>query len=207
MSSAAMDPHSISSGRVSSTGSTARTPLSVVPQRTGRRSRVSTVVMCAAALAIALLGILFLNIQISQGQYQLTELTGHQRALSQENEALTQDIEANAAPQNLSARANDLGMVKADQTGSVDLRTGTVVAAPAAAQKGEAEEILIPPAAMKGSEAAEKNRQAAEKRADQRAKDAAAKKEANRKAEQKSQEAAELNGGQLPAPSQRAPGH
>lgn len=185
----------------------ARTPLSVVPQRAVRRSRVSTVVVCALALAAALLGILLLNIQVSSGQYRLTELTGQQRALSQENEALTQDIEANSAPQNLAARANDLGMVQARDVGTVDLATGAVTAAPGAAEKAEPEDILVPPAQLKGSEAAEKNRKDAEERTEKRAKEQAEKKAAERKAAQEADRAETLNGGSIPAPAQRAPGH
>ncbi|RKQ36161.1 hypothetical protein [Kocuria tytonis] len=185
----------------------ARRPLSVVPRRVPRRSRVSTVVMCALALAAALVGILLLNIQITQGQYQLTDLTGQERALSQENEALTQDIEANSAPQNLAARANDLGMVPAKDVGSIDLRTGAVTAPSSAAEKSDPQNILVPPAEMKGSDAAEANRRAAEERAEKRAKEEADRKTAQREAAQKAEESRDLNGGSIPAPSQRAPGH
>lgn len=184
-----------------------RRPLSVVPLRAARRSRVSTVVMCTLALAAALVGILLLNIQITQGQYELTELTGQERALSQENEALTQDIEANSAPQNLAARANDLGMVSAKDVGSVDLVSGAVSAPSAVAEKGDPQNILVPPAKMKGSDAAEANRRAAEERAEKRAKEEADKKTAEREAAQKADDARDLNGGSLPAPSQRAPGN
>lgn len=207
MSSAAMTrpaPSSTPEGEESS--QQRRTPLSVVPQREVRRSRVSTVVMCAIALAAALMGILFLNIQISSGQYRLTELTIQERALSQENEALTQDIEANAAPQNLAARANDLGMVQAKDVGTVTLSTGAVTAASGVAEKGNAQEILVPPAKMKGSEAAENARIAAEERAEKRAKEDAEKKAADRKAQQEAQEKENLNGGSIPAPAQREPG-
>lgn len=184
-----------------------RRPLSVVPLRAARRSRVSTVVMCTLALAAALVGILLLNIQITQGQYELTELTGQERALSQENEALTQDIEADSAPQNLAARANDLGMVPAKDIGSVDLATGAVTPPENAAQKSDPQNILVPPAEMKGSDAAQKNRAAAEERAEKRAKEEAEKKTAEREAQRKADEARDLNGGSIPAPSQRAPGH
>lgn len=183
-----------------------RTPLSVVPRKEVRRSRVSTVVMCAIALAAALMGILFLNIQISSGQYRLTELTIQERALTQENEALTQDIEANAAPQNLAARANDLGMVQAENIGTVQLSTGSVAAASGVAEEGKAQDILVPPAKMKGSEAAENARIAAEERTEKRAKEEAEKKAAERKAQQKAQEKENLNGGSVPAPAQREPG-
>ena len=207
MSSAAMShPAPSSTPREESVSQQQRTPLSVVPHREVRRSRMSTVVMCALALAAALMGILFLNIQISSGQYRLTELTIQERALIQENEALTQDIEANAAPQNLAARANDLGMVPAQNVGTVQLSTGAVAAASGVAEEGKAQDILVPPAKMKGSDAAENARIAAEERAEKRAKEEAEKKAAERKAQQKAQEKENLNGGSVPAPAQREPG-
>lgn len=207
MSSAAIRPPAAPPSRTGYATESPRTPLSVVPARVARRSRIVTVAMCALALVAALIGILFLNIQISSGQYRLTELTIQQRALSQENDALTQDIEANSAPQNLAARANDLGMVQANGLGTVDLSTGAVTAATSVAEKGKSVEILVPPAEMKGSKAAESAMKAAQERADKRAKEEAAKKAAERKAAQKAAQSKNLNGGSVPAPSQRAPGH
>ena len=76
----------------------------------------------------------------------------------------------------------------------------------APAEKSDAQNILVPPAQMKGSDAAEANRIAAEERAEKRAKEEADKKTAQRKAAQKADESRDLNGGSIPAPSQRAPG-
>lgn len=86
--------------------------------------------------------------------------------------------------------------------GSISVDTGDVTPPSAPAEKKDSQDILVPPAEMKGSDAAEKNRAAAEERAEKRAKEEAEKKTAQREAE----EARGLNGGSIPAPSQRAPG-
>lgn len=207
MSSAAMtSPAAKTTPRKSSEAQPSRTPLSVVPARQTRRSRVSTAVIGALALAGALIGILFLNIHISSGQYRLTELTIQERALTQENEALTQDIEANAAPQNLAARANDLGMVQPDSVGVVELGEGDVVADSSVADEAKAQEIMIPPANMKGSKAANDARLAAQERTEKRAEEEAKARAAEREAAQREREASTLNGGSIPGPTQRSPG-
>ena len=97
-------------------------------------------------------------------------------------------------------------MVQAQDIGTIQLSSGAVVAASGAAEKGETQDILVPPAEMKGSEAAESARVAAEERAEKRAKEKAEKKAADRKAQQQAQQEQSLNGGSVPAPAQREPG-
>ena len=184
-----------------SSGST-RAPLSVVPNR-ARRQRVSTVVLSLIALVVALASILVLNIQISGGQYRLVELRAQEQALSQQNEALTQDLEFYNAPQNLAVMASDLGMVPAEGSGTVDLTDGTVKGDPQPAQAQEDHTVLVDHAHQTGSEAADRAAQRAEDRAREKAE------EERRDAERRDRQdaaAADVDGGSLPAPQQRAPG-
>lgn len=186
------------------TGST-RAPLSVVPGR-ARRQRVSTVVLSLVALVVALASILVLNIQISGGQYRLVELRAQEQALSQQNEALTQDLEFYNAPQNLAVMATDLGMVPARDSGTVDLTDGTVEGDPLPAQPQENHEILVEHAHQTGSEAADRAAQRAEDREREKAEQERA--DAERRAGEDAAPAggAEADGGSLPAPPQRTPG-
>jgi hypothetical protein len=175
-----------------------RTPLSVVPVR-ARRRRLSTVVLSLLALVVALASILVLNIQISDGQYRLVELRAQEQALSQQNEALTQDLEFYNAPQNLAVMATDLGMVPAQDSGTVDLTTGTVEGDPQPAQPRENHEILVDHPHQTGSEAADRvAAREREKAAEERAK--------AEERERRAASAPELEDGVLPAPQQRAPG-
>ena len=185
-------------------GST-RAPLSVVPGR-ARRQRFSTVVLSLVALVVALASILVLNIQISGGQYRLVELRAQEQALSQQNEALTQDLEFYNAPQNLAVMATDLGMVPAQDSGTVDVTNGTVEGDPMPAQPQENHEILVDHAHQTGSEAADRAAQRAEDR--EREKAAQEREDAERRASEDAAPAgaAEAEGGSLAAPPQRTPG-
>lgn len=186
------------------TGST-RAPLSVVPGR-ARRRRMSTVVLSLVALVVALASILVLNIQISGGQYRLVELRAQEQALSQQNEALTQDLEFYNAPQNLAVMAADLGMVPARDSGTVDLTDGTVTGDPLPAEPQENHEILVDHAHQTGSEAADRAAQRAEAREQEKAE------QEREDAERRDREgaaaagAAQADGGSLSAPPQRTPG-
>lgn len=186
-----------------STGST-RAPLSVVPGR-ARRQRISTVVISLLALVLALASILVLNIQISGGQYRLVELRAQEQALSQQNEALTQDLEFYNAPQNLAVMATDLGMVPAQGSGTVDLTTGTVEGDPLPAQPQEDHEILVEHAHQTGSEAADRAAQRAEAREQEKAEQE--REDSERRAREDAPSGgAESGGGSLSAPLQRIPG-
>lgn len=185
------------------TGGSTRAPLSVVPGR-ARRGRVSAVVLSLIALVVALASILVLNIQISGGQYRLVELRAQEQALSQQNEALTQDLEFYGAPQHLAVMALDLGMVPAQGSGTVDLTTGSVEGDPLPAQPQENHEILVDRAHQTGSEAADRAAQRAEEREQEKAEQD--REDAERRAREDSAPAGELAGGSLPAPQQRLPG-
>lgn len=185
-------------------GST-RAPLSVVPGR-ARRQRMSTVVLSLVALVVALASILVLNIQISGGQYRLVELRAQEQALSQQNEALTQDLEFYNAPQNLAVMAADLGMVPAQDSGTVDLTDGTVTGDPLPAEPQENHEILVDHAHQTGSEAADRAAQRAEDREQEKAEQEREDAERRDREDAVAAGAAEADAGSLPAPPQRTPG-
>ena len=187
------------------TGST-RAPLSVVPAR-ARRRRVSTVVVSLIALVVALATILVLNIQISGGQYRLVELRAQEQALSQQNEALTQDLEFYNAPQNLAVMGADLGMVPAQGSGTVDLTDGTVEGDPLPAQAQEDHEILVDHAHQTGSEAADRAAQRAEDRAREKAEQEREEAREQARRDEAAATGTQSNGGSLQAPQQRAPGN
>lgn len=91
------------------------------------------IVLCLGILIAALLGVLLTNIIISNRQYDMLELSAQRTELTQANEKLAQEVSQLSAPQNVAARAADLGMVLPAQTASIDLETGKVTgtAAPA----------------------------------------------------------------------------
>src|SRR4051794_27312742 len=199
-----------------------RTPLSLVAGAPARR-RVPFVLFCFAVLVAALGCVLMLNISVSGGQYEIVELRGQQVSLEQQNEKLTQQLENNRAPQNLAAEAAKLGMVVSPSVGSIDLEKMKVAGKPAAAGADTAPNQLVarpdvPGQAAAVSEpkqsgsstarkaaAAENSGQAGTAaKAKQQDSTPAAAQNSNRDAAVRNFTEAELNGGTVPAPQQRA---
>jgi cell division protein FtsL len=130
-------------------GRKGRTPLSVV-RTAPRKRRAPFVVLCFAMLAVALVAVLVLNISVSTAQYQLVDLRAKQSTLTKQNQDLTQQVQNFEAPQNLAARASELGMVASTVKGQIDLSTLTVTGKATPAVKGGSEGAVIPAPAVAG---------------------------------------------------------
>ena len=107
-----------------------------VPRRT--RSRAGTVVCCGLILVTGLVALLLLNITLSRGSYELFRLEAEQVQLAERQQALREQLDAEAAPQRLARRARELGMVPAKGPAFVRLSDGDVlgVAGRASTSKG-----------------------------------------------------------------------
>ncbi|MBT0771079.1 hypothetical protein KIH74_19220 [Kineosporia sp. J2-2] len=110
---------------------TARPRLRVVPAP--RRSAAGLAMLCVGLLGLGLLVLLLLNISIGKGAYELTGLQQQQRELAEQRQALTEQVEAQSAPQKLSAAAKKLGMVPAANPAFIDLDDSSVKGEPEAA--------------------------------------------------------------------------
>ncbi|QDY91411.1 hypothetical protein E7Y32_15220 [Arthrobacter sp. UKPF54-2] len=126
-----------------------RTPLSIV-RSAPRKRRAPFVVMCFGILALALMAVLVLNISVSSAQYQLVELRAKQSTLTKQNQDLTQQVQNFDAPQNLAAKATELGMVASTSKGQIDLSTLTVTGKAKPAVKGDAPGAVIAAPAVAG---------------------------------------------------------
>ena len=91
-----------------------------------RKRRAPFVVLCFGILAVALMAVLVLNISVSTAQYQLVQLRSDQLTLTKQNQDLTQQVQNFDAPQNLAAKATELGMVASTGKGQIDLSTLSV---------------------------------------------------------------------------------
>jgi cell division protein FtsL len=196
-------------------GQRARTPLSVV-RSAPRKRRAPFVVLCFAMLAVALVAVLVLNISVSTAQYQLVELRAKQNTLTKTNQDLTQQVQSFEAPQNLAAKATELGMVASTVKGQIDLSTLSVTGKATPAVKGAAAGAVIPSPAVAGQlivPPAAKDAAADKATTPDAGKDAAAvasadaaKAAAAQAAAAAAKPAPELHGGSVPAPQQKAPG-
>ena len=106
--------------------------------------------LCFGILAVALMAVLVLNISVSTAQYQLVQLRGEQSTLTKQNQDLTQQVQNFDAPQNLAAKATELGMVTSTAKGQIDLSTLTVTGKAKPAVKGDAPGAVIAAPAVAG---------------------------------------------------------
>ncbi|HEY3574705.1 MAG TPA: hypothetical protein VGK98_12865 [Arthrobacter sp.] len=195
----------------------ARTPLSLV-RSAPRKRRAPFVVLCFGMLAAALIAVLVLNISVSTAQYQLVKLRAEQTALTKQNQDLTQQVQNFEAPQNLAAKAAELGMVASTGKGQIDLSTLTVSGDAKPAVKGDSAgaviaapavpgQLNVVPPASSGEPLASRAPAASETASGEKAaaepETPAAAKPAGPVAAAKP---AALNGGTIPAPEQRTPG-
>jgi cell division protein FtsL len=187
-----------------------RTPLSLVRPAPKKR-RAPFVVLCFGILAVALMVVLVLNISVSSAQYQLVQLRSEQMTLTKQNQDLTQQVQNFDAPQNLAAKATELGMVASTGKGQIDLSTLTVTGKAKAAVKGDAPGAVIAAPAVAGQltvvPPATDNEPLLNRKpaADAPAADAAPAKAAKPTAPAP-EPAVELHGGSVPPPAQRVPG-
>ncbi|XAS73902.1 hypothetical protein VUN82_08730 [Micrococcaceae bacterium Sec5.1] len=191
-------------------GRKARTPLSLVRSVPGKR-RTPFVVLCFVVMAAALLTVLVLNISVSTAQYRLVQLKSEAATLNKENQDLTQKKQNFEAPQNLAAKAAELGMVQSTVKGQIDLSTMTVTGKATPAVKGDTPAAVIAPPAVAGQldvvpsvttkDPLENLKPATPKTPEAKPAAPAAKPATPAAAP------AELHGGSVPAPQQKAPGH
>ncbi|KRE76853.1 hypothetical protein [Arthrobacter sp. Soil763] len=189
-----------------------RTPLSIV-RTVPRKRRAPFVVMCFGILALALMAVLVLNISVSSAQYQLVQLRAEQSTLTKQNQDLTQQVQNFDAPQNLAAKASELGMVASTAKGQIDLSTLSVTGKAKAAVKGDAPGAVIAAPAVAGQVNVVPSVSGNEpllnrKPADSRAAQAPKAQEPKAQAPKAKAQAptVDLHGGSVPAPAQKTPG-
>ncbi len=114
-----------------------RPSLRVVAAPVSERSRSLFVGGCLALLIGGLLTLLMLNIALAQGSFRLHDLTLASRLLTDQAQALNEDIAVQAAPAQLAKKAAALGMVPSGSVAFLRLSDGKIlgVATPAAAPK------------------------------------------------------------------------
>jgi len=187
-----------------------RTPLSLVQSVPGRR-RTPFVVFCFGVLAAALLTVLVLNISVSTAQYDLVKLRNDDASLNKQNQDLTQQVQNFQAPQNLAAKAAELGMVASTATGQIDLDNLTVTGKATPATKGQNPGAVIAAPAVAGEPsvvppAPTKNDSLDSRKPNGTADSTPAKPAAPAVPAAPKPPVVDLHGGSVPAPRQKVPG-
>lgn len=94
--------------------------------------RMPFVVLCSVVLAAGLLAVLLLNIQLARGSYALHDLQRQSTVLSEQTEALNEQIATRQAPAALAQAATELGMVPGSSPAFLRLPDGQVLGVPQA---------------------------------------------------------------------------
>jgi arsenate reductase-like glutaredoxin family protein len=78
---------------------------------------------------LGMLGGLFVNTLLSQGQYQIQELQNQSIALADEHEILAQNVSRMESPEVLKNKAIEIGMIPSAGSAFIDLRDGRLMGA------------------------------------------------------------------------------
>lgn len=89
-------------------------------------SRTPFVLLMVLLLGGGLLGLLLLNTALNQGSFDKSRLKKQNTELSDEEQALRQQLDAVSAPGELARKAEDLGMVPGTNPAFIDPVTGQV---------------------------------------------------------------------------------
>ncbi len=130
---AAMPATARSTRRPSAPARPARSHLRVVTAAPRPARRMPFIVLCSGVLAAGLLAVLFLNMQLARGSYALHDLQRQSTILAEQQEALTDQVAAIAAPGVLAQRATELGLVPGTSPAFLRLPDGQVLGVPQAA--------------------------------------------------------------------------
>ena len=117
--------------RVPAVPARTRPSLVVVPAGRPSASRAPFVAVVVSLLAAGLLGLLTLNTVLAQDAFTLHTLKTEGRELAEREQLLLREVELLRAPESLSAKATELGMVPAGPPAFLRLPDGAVLGEPA----------------------------------------------------------------------------
>lgn len=83
----------------------------LVPAGASTAARTPFVLLVVLILGAGLLGLLLLNAAVNQGSFRLSKLEKQTDELTDEQQALQQEVDSYSAPGALEKRARDLGLV------------------------------------------------------------------------------------------------
>lgn len=126
----------------------------VSPLRAERASRGVFALVVTGMLIAGMVVILVINTSLAQGAFTVSELQTQRATLTQQEQALSEDVAAAAAPESLEQRARALGMVPSQTPVFLTLPSGKIVGKAKAAPGGSASEPrLLTPADATATEA------------------------------------------------------
>lgn len=128
-----------------------RPSLRVVTAPKPDRARAAFVALCLVLLGGGLLALLLLNTAMAGGSFRLHALQATSDQLADSQQALSQDIAVQAAPQRLAARAKALGMVPSGSPAFLRLSDGRILGVAKAATASPTPTVSPQPTATTSS--------------------------------------------------------
>ena len=118
----------------------------VSPLRPERASRGVFALVVTGLLGVGMILILVINTSLAQGAFTISELQAEQATLSQQEQTLSEQVAAAAAPENLEQQARSLGMVPSENPVFLSVPSGKVLGnpKPAAGARTSVPRLLTP---------------------------------------------------------------
>jgi hypothetical protein len=123
----------------------APTPLRVIPARITHTGNGAFATICIAMLIAGLMALLLLNTALAQGSLALGDLQRESARLSDTASNLQEEIDRASATGALARSAAEIGMVRMNTRGYIDLARGKVTGEPEPATKNNAFPIVTSP--------------------------------------------------------------
>lgn len=120
-------------------------PLRVIPARITTSGNGAFASLCIAMLTVGLVSLLLLNTALAQGSVAVGQLQSESTSLADQAGILQEEIDRASASGALAKAATRLGMVRANERGYIDVRTGTVTGEALPAGKGQAFTVVTSP--------------------------------------------------------------
>ena len=145
----ALDAHeSIEESRGARGRRAAREHLRMVsPLRPERASRGVFALVVTGMLVLGMIVILVINTSLAQGAFTISELQAQEAVLTQQEQTLSEQVEAAAAPESLEQQARALGMVPSENPVFLTVPSGRVLGKPKPRRRGH---HVLPAAADAG---------------------------------------------------------
>ena len=109
-----------------------RAPLTLVPSESEAAARAPFLAAVVSLLVGGLLGLLVLNTVLARDAFALHNLKVEDRVLTDREQGLQREVEALRSPQNLAAKATQMGMIQAGPPGFLRLADGAILGTPVA---------------------------------------------------------------------------
>ncbi len=102
------------------------TPLRVIPARITTTGTGAFASICVVLMVVGLIALLLLNTALAKGSIELGKLQRESAVLAEKAGTYQEEIDRASASGTLAQRASQLGMVRANERGYIDLRSGKV---------------------------------------------------------------------------------